>query len=79
MATYYGTISNGYIPTALGSTGRFWFYAVRGGSITDVNYVDSIAQPLPVQFTISNKYTGAGKQTMLTLTFTVDVDTQIGD
>lgn len=45
----------------------------------ELGYYEVNAKPSPFQFTLGNKYTAAGKQTMLTLTFTVDVDAVPGD
>lgn len=80
LTVYYGSASNGYIPAAVTTKSRFWLRATIGGVSQELNYYELIQPERPSQLTtFSNRYTAAGKQTMLYVGFTVDADVGSGD
>lgn len=72
--TYYSGSSyyNGFIVGAPG-THRFYIQG-NNGAYTETGYYDFVPHPKPFSLTISNRYPAAGRQTVLDLQFTVDVD-----
>lgn len=80
LTVYYGTNSNGYIPDSVTANSRWWLKANIGGTTQELNYYELIQYARPTQLVaFSNRYTAAGKQTMLLISFSVDADAVAGD
>jgi hypothetical protein len=68
---------NGFV---MGGTGvsRFWITTVHSGTTQEVGYYDFVPYPQPNVITINNRYTAAGKQTVLDLSWTSNIDIYAG-
>jgi hypothetical protein len=64
---------NGFVVGGAGVS-RFWLQGQHSGSYTEQGYFDFVPYAQPFVMTIANRYTAAGRQTMLDMQFTVDVD-----
>lgn len=73
-ATHFSNVSNLFNTDLAGTASKFWFRTAAGGAYQELNYYEVIKEPVPEPLTIVNRYTAAGKQTMLQLTFTVLYD-----
>lgn len=58
---------------------RFIFKAHTGSGYSEWGFEEFIPKYWPITYTLSNRYPAAGKQTVLDLSFSIDVDLSIGD
>ena len=72
--TYYSSTSyyNGFIMGGVGVS-RFYLQGYHSG-YTETGYVDFVPYAEPFSMTITNRYPAAGRQTMLDMSFLVDVN-----
>ncbi len=56
---------------------KFWLHGYHSG-YTEMGYFDFIPFPKPFAMTIVNRYKAAGRQTVLDLFFTIDLDVAAG-
>lgn len=67
---------NGFVTGGTGVS-RFWMTTYHG-SIQEIGYNDFITYPQPNVLTINNRYTAAGRQTVLDLSWTSNIDIYSG-
>lgn len=73
----YNSIPNGFISGGVGVS-RFWITTQSSGTYYEVGYTEVIPYAQPNVLTIKNRYTAAGKQTVLDLYWTSNVDVNSG-
>lgn len=73
----YNSNPNGFIVGGPGVS-RFWITTVDGSTVQEVGYFDFVPYPQPNVLTINNRYTAAGRQTVLDLSWTSNVDISSG-
>jgi hypothetical protein len=69
---------NGLVTGGPGNS-RFQLRTYRSGVYTEHGYYDFVPYAYPYTMTINNRYPAAGRQTVLDLSFTIDVDADSGD
>ncbi|CAM6005529.1 unnamed protein product [Sphagnum balticum] len=68
---------NGVVTPPVGDY-RWWFSASHSGATTDVAYFDFSPTPQPATITITNRYQAAGRQTVMDIMFTINVNISVG-
>lgn len=75
--TIYNVNPNGFISGGTGVS-RFWIVTQHTGTYQEVGYYDFVPYPKPNILTIKNRYTAAGRQTVLDLSWVTNVDLNTG-
>lgn len=78
--TYYSDSGSGYYNGfVVGDPGvaKFWLRGYHSG-FTETGYFDFVPFPKPLTLTVTNRYRAAGRQTVIDLLFTVNVDLAAG-
>lgn len=73
----YNSIPNGFIAGGVGVS-RFWITTQSSGIYYEVGYTEVVPYAQPNVLTIKNRYTAAGKQTVLDLYWNINADISAG-